>query len=231
MRTIYLASVVALSTGAFYVAQAAGPVVGVSVTRSTARFDRASRNRAAVDIELANNSGKTATAWSYVVEGTYADGSVARTTATVDNVTALLTPETNSGFRSGTSHAFTAMLPLGKLGDIPVTASARLEMVAFEDGSATGDSQAVLRMSGRRRSMAAMMSAMLDEIQAARNAPDPKAAMQAVDARHSKAGEGGIMVLQLVPLLDQPETLERALAGYRSVRDLLMKHSVLKGGD
>jgi hypothetical protein len=65
MRTVCVLSALAMGAGAFCAAQAAVPLGGVEVTRSTVRLDAAFGGRAAVEVELANNSGKAVTAWSY----------------------------------------------------------------------------------------------------------------------------------------------------------------------
>jgi hypothetical protein len=227
MRTLYVVPVLAIAAGVLSAAPATGALGGVEVTRSTARFDSVTGKLAAVEVALTNTSGKTVTAWSYDVEGTYADGSVTRSTATVDDISALLAPETRSrALAPGTSRTSGGTtLPLGKAGDLPTKVEATLTMVVFDDDLAAGDAQSIGRFGGLRRHIAAIMSALLDQVQEAIGAPDPRGALKALIEKYP--GQG--MYLQLLPMYDHgPAALEMVLSADRAYRDLMLQHSELK---
>lgn len=223
MSTVFLVPALAMGAGFFCAAPAAAPLGGVEVTHSAARFDAAFGGRTEVDVELSNTSGKTVAAWSYDVDGTYADGSVKTTTSAVDDITALLTPETRAkAFSSGTFRSTNVILPLGKLGDIPTKVETTLTMVVFDDDSAAGHA---VSLGGLRRHMAAVENTLLDAVQAARAAPDPRAALKALIDKNP--GQG--MYMQLLPMFDHgPEALETVLSMHRTYRDLLLQHCELK---
>lgn len=238
--TKYYVTIIAISQ-LLNVSLAIGSDAAVDAVSVSARIVELSGPDARVEVKLTNVSNKTVTAWAYSVEGRYPDGSSRSTFAMVDEVSSLLgaslpVPKGDrepAEFRSGILRTRLSRLPLSKRGEFPTSVTAVVEMVALDDGTAQGDIVRIRQLSGARRSMAASISSVLADIQRARESTDPKASLRATIEKLSKdttgPRQGGLMLQQLMPLLDQePVSLDRALAAYKAYRDLLNQHSDLK---
>jgi hypothetical protein len=214
-------------------AWSAGPEAAVQVAGSSTRI---AGDHAVVEITLRNTSRSTVTAWAYSIEAHYADGSKRCANAMVDDISALLGTDSDArAFRMSTVRSFSATLPLDANGNAPVSAVTTLKMAALDDRSALGDDSEIRHLEASRRSQAASMTKMLDDIERVRKSDDPKAALRALIADQSakpnqlSGTPQPIALLQLVPLVDQgPAALDRVVSMYRSYRDLLLQHSALK---
>lgn len=114
---------------------------------------------------IRNDSPKSITALTWVVAGTYADGSVQSHTGTVDVISDLLL--NRDRFRKGVSRSFKDTLPFAAQNDRPLSVVTRLTMVVFDDDSAVGEQRGFARLAAMRKSMAAQGAEDLDEIQKA----------------------------------------------------------------
>jgi hypothetical protein len=223
MKTIWIALMASATVGFLGIALAAGPEAALQVADSRVRV---SGDHAVVTVTLLNTQRKTVTAWGQYVEGRYADGSKQNNYLVLDDITALLrgNPEDRT-FRTSTTRNLDVALPLDANGAPPVTVTASLKMVVFDDRSAVGDGREIDRLAATRKSMAASWSATIDDIERIRSRPDPKAAMREYIIVHP---QGGAMLGQLLPLFDAgPAAVDSVVSMYKETRDLLLQHSVL----
>ena len=184
---------------------------------------------ALLEIPCTNISPLTITAWSYSIQAQYPDGSASSGGGNVDNVSALLAGNEEGAFRTGVTHGLTARLPLDGRGEAPLAAEATLRMLVFDDLSAVGDPQEIIRLAASRRAMGKMMGDLLEEVEKARQSPDPKRELDALVAKHKSEG---MVWVQLGPVFDKgPGAFESVLTMYRTIRDLWIRHSEVKPPD
>ena len=228
--TIFRISSAVLMLWSAAAATGAEPPQGVEIAGSNTRV---SGDRAIVEVTLRGTSHHTVTAWAYKLEVHYGDGSSRTNEGMVDEISTLLSKNADStAFRAGATKTFSAVVPLDSRGNAPVSVSPTIEMVAFDDLSAAGDTVQIQRLAKGRRSQASFMSDIIEKVQQARNSPDPKGALKKIidsqSSQHPGGGPQSFVVLQLLPLLDQgPTALDTALAMYGQYRDLLTQHSAL----
>jgi hypothetical protein len=185
--------------------------------------------RVSVHLVFRNNAAKTITALAWQVDGEYADGTKASHAGTVDVISDLL-PGNQGGFRPGVSREFSDALPLAN-GAKPVSVTAHLTMLVYEDDSAIGERDRIARFASARRSMAASEADELQSIETALKADAPKAAIRSAIAERERKGQRGGMIEQVAKLLDSgvaPGAAEAAADELRSHQQLLAAHSRLE---
>lgn len=184
--------------------------------------------RIQLGMSIRNDSSKTITAFTWVVEGTYADGSVHSHTGTVDVISDLLLNQ--DVFRPGVTRSFQDTLPVGPHSDKPTSAVTHLTIVVFDDDSAVGDRLVIGRFQSGRGSMAAQEAEELDQIQKALRAAAPKDAIRELIKEREAKGQGGITIQQILALLESrasAEVVQAVQAPLRAHQGLLATHATL----
>jgi hypothetical protein len=223
MKALWLAPVMALASLLSVPARAADTFENaVELAQPTIHIAEDAKH-ALIEIPLTNLSGLTITAWSYSVQARYPDGSTrASGPLTVDSVALLQKGNERGSFLPGTTRNLNATVPLDEAGEPPLTANAALRVIAFADRSAIGGSTEIGQLASSRRSMASRMTEVLAEVEKARQSPNPEAEMETLAKRYP-----GAIILQLVPLVNNPTAIDAVLSSYREYRDLLNQHSAL----
>ncbi len=201
------------------------PLAAQKVDVVSATLNGIDSGRAQVEIFLKNGTAHSVTAWSWLVKGTYPDGSTQVHEGTVD----ILGATDNQGpleFRPGNSHQFSDSLPVVN-GTAPSSVTATLTMVVFDDDTATGDRKMIQKFGALRKSMAEMEAEEFAEIQAALKAPSPKDALRtAMKSRQANEHGDGIM-RQILVLLEHNasrEDIDRSLVMLRQHQTLQAAH-------
>ncbi len=214
-----------LLTGAWAAAVPEG-VVNIQTT-----IGGAVNGRVQTEMSIRNDSPKTITALAWTVEGKYADGTIEDHSGTVDLINELLVPEKSELFLPGITRKIPDALPLGAKGEKPVSVSAHLTVVVFEDDTAIGDQVRIHRIEADRRSQARLVNEDLVALDAVLKDPSPKTAIRAAIAQHEAKGQHGGLLPQMRVLIEadtSPGDLEKIAKSFRSHHQLLMAHSKLE---
>ncbi|MEO8657799.1 MAG: hypothetical protein ABI693_04975 [Bryobacteraceae bacterium] len=181
--------------------------------------------QAQVEILVRNGTNHEVTGYSWVVTGTYPDGSTKSHSGTIDMIGTGSLP-------AGGTKTIDDTLPL-KNGYTPITISASLTMVAFDNNTAVGDKEKVAHFIGIRQDMAQRWAKELAQIDGAMKSASPKDTLKAYleqrDAVDPDRGAG--MARQVLGLLeiDVPRsTLDPIIAKFHAYQNLLEGQSKLE---
>jgi hypothetical protein len=142
------------------------------------------RSGSQAEIQLRNVSGKAITAYSISLLVRYADGTERQTSFTDDLLpvaavqklrVAPVSP--NATLNPGEIHTKVQPLPPGRDGSAPVYAAGAVKMVVFDDRTARGDAKEIQFISAERRSQSDDAVEVLADLRAARQASNPRKAL------------------------------------------------------
>jgi len=205
---------------------------------------------ATVSFTVRNLSTRTINGFSYSVLGRYADGGERTARQNEDLYAPLMldrlpamakTVESRASMQSlgpGQSKHVTALLPLSGEGQLPVSVTAKLLMIAFDDNTALGDPIEITQLQEARALWVEMISAIVADLQRMKRSPSPKeAAHNLILSLSGNASQDAIAAVRMRTLQgvskalegsrEPAQTIEELLAPYEALLEFGMKRSNL----
>jgi hypothetical protein len=187
------------------------------------------------EVELVNNGSETITAYTTTVTLQYPDGRAVSQSVTTDVVYLLgmdrigFAHPTEVRFDPGVVTVEHVALSANRETGPAATATAKVEMVAMEDGSALGAPEYIRNLQTERSRDADVMDDVVLVLGDLLQAPEPRSELKNAIARRM-ASERRSSQLQaiLAPVVADGAHIDVALKLYKARRDICREHAILK---